>query len=220
MPALELVQQLLAVLLGAALLVPGLVPGLGPKAEGAMNPLPELNRGPGRAVPCPLSMRALLVRGLIITLSGECGVRGLATTLPARSAAAAPWLAGGTGDPAAELPLLAPVDGGRGGPPAVAERGRAGDPLGAGDSRIDCRNCTAASDDDSVLLYCSAPEPVDARLLLLPASARLRVGPVNIWGPCGCPPSGVMLMTGPPVPLPPAAVMCAADPCCMLGLII
>lgn len=61
-------------------------------------------------------------------------------------------------------------------------------------------------------------EAADARLVLLPGSARPRVAPVNIIagpGSCRMAPSALMLMGSPPAMLGDAALMCAAV--CMLG---
>lgn len=108
------------------------------------------------------------LRGLNTMLSGLLGVRGLATTLPASSAAAPPCEGGGaSGEPPIDVPLLLPAAGAAGatpagvpgklrlrtlpkmlpealaGPPVIGELVRLGE--GPLDSRSTCISCRASS---------------------------------------------------------------------------
>jgi hypothetical protein len=96
----------------ALLLMSALAAGLLPAALPAGTELtPSPNSGGGSAVGvlvllCSGALALPPNRGLKITLSGERGVRGLATTLPASSAAAGPCEGGGTTGDAVMLLLL------------------------------------------------------------------------------------------------------------------
>lgn len=191
-------------LLGAAtLLVPGLVPGVAP--WGAASHTPLLKAGAGSTLPGASSARVLLQgRGLSATLSGEWGVRGLARTLPASSAAAWPCAGAGAGEDGTELALALPGGRWAGGGMATAAAaaklllGRTGEgevppPRGTRMLYISCiidGGCAAGS------LPAGDAAAEECKLLLLPppppgscCSARARVLPVNMGtcpGPSTC----------------------------------